>query len=139
MDVPQNGKKYEFICDNWLDKKEGDGLTERILEVAGENTGLLEYKAKIPYEVVVCTSDVRGAGTDANVFMDVYGKDESGVDQSDHVEFTTATKSSFERNQEDRFNFDLEDVGKPYKIRIGHDGKGFGAGWHLDKVRRVIP
>ena len=26
------------------------------------------------------------------------------------------------------------------KLRIGHDGKGFGAGWHLDKVeiRRLL-
>lgn len=29
----------------------------------------------------------------------------------------------------------LEDVGEEIeKIRIGHDGTGFGAGWHLDKV-----
>jgi hypothetical protein len=29
----------------------------------------------------------------------------------------------------------LEDVGAVIeKLRIGHDGKGMGAGWHLDKV-----
>jgi PLAT/LH2 domain len=29
----------------------------------------------------------------------------------------------------------LEDIkGEIEKLRIGHDGKGFGAGWHLDKV-----
>jgi len=29
----------------------------------------------------------------------------------------------------------LEDIGDDIeKLRIGHDGKGFGAGWHLDKV-----
>eukprot|EP00058_Branchiostoma_floridae_P006411 XP_002591899.1 hypothetical protein BRAFLDRAFT_89416 [Branchiostoma floridae] len=29
----------------------------------------------------------------------------------------------------------MEDVGDPIeKIRIGHDGKGWGAGWHLEKV-----
>lgn len=29
----------------------------------------------------------------------------------------------------------LEDVGdKIEKIRVGHDGTGLGAGWHLDKV-----
>ena len=29
----------------------------------------------------------------------------------------------------------LEDIGGEIeKLRIGHDGKGLGAGWHLDKV-----
>lgn len=29
----------------------------------------------------------------------------------------------------------LDDVGKTIeKIRIGHDNKGIGSGWHLDKV-----
>jgi len=26
------------------------------------------------------------------------------------------------------------DIGRVYKIRIGHDGSGIGAGWFLDKV-----
>ena len=31
--------------------------------------------------------------------------------------------------------FQLEDIGETIeKIRIGHDGTGFGSGWHLDKV-----
>ena len=35
----------------------------------------------------------------------------------------------------------LEDVGETIeKLRIGHDGKGFGSGWHLNKVeiRRLM-
>jgi hypothetical protein len=32
-------------------------------------------------------------------------------------------------------SFQLEDIkGEIEKLRIGHDGKGFGAGWHLDRV-----
>lgn len=32
------------------------------------------------------------------------------------------------------------DVGRVYKIRIGHDGSGIGAGWFLEKVdvKRLI-
>ena len=30
-----------------------------------------------------------------------------------------------------------KDIGDLLKIRIGHDGKGFGAGWHLDKVKKI--
>ena len=35
----------------------------------------------------------------------------------------------------------MDDVGDTIeKIRIGHDGKGWGSGWHLDKVqvRRLL-
>ena len=29
----------------------------------------------------------------------------------------------------------MEDVGKTIeKIRVGHDGSGYGAGWHLEKI-----
>ena len=29
----------------------------------------------------------------------------------------------------------MEDVGDSIeKIRVGHDGSGLGAGWHLDKI-----
>lgn len=35
----------------------------------------------------------------------------------------------------DTFIIELEDVGSTIeKIRIGHDGSGFGDGWHLEKV-----
>jgi len=36
---------------------------------------------------------------------------------------------------------ELDDIGDTIeKIRIGHDGKGWGVGWHLDKVqiRRLL-
>ena len=32
------------------------------------------------------------------------------------------------------FQIEAEDVGPLLKIRIGHDGKGFGDGWFLEKV-----
>lgn len=54
-----------------LRKDEDDGLLERVLMPAA--AGTTEYQKKIPFEVVIYTSDVKGAGTDANVFMDVRG------------------------------------------------------------------
>lgn len=44
-------------------------------------------------------------------------------------------RNDFEQGQTDVFEFESRNVGKPMaKIRIGHDGAGFGAGWHLAKV-----
>lgn len=34
----------------------------------------------------------------------------------------------------DVFGVECEDLGNLTKIRIGHDGSGFGSGWFLDKV-----
>jgi len=44
-------------------------------------------------------------------------------------------KKSFKRGANDVFIVELEDTGETIeKIRIGHDGSGFGAGWHLQEV-----
>ena len=47
-------------------------------------------------------------------------------------------KDDFERGHVDKFRVKLptltSDDGDLRKIHIGHDGKGFGAGWFLDKV-----
>jgi lipoxygenase homology domain-containing protein 1 len=33
------------------------------------------------------------------------------------------------------FGVECADLGNLTKIRIGHDGAGFGSGWFLDKVK----
>ena len=132
VDVPLLGQTVTFPCGKWLAVDEDDGALERILLPEAANA--VSYEKKVPFEVVVYTSDVANAGTDANIFMDVYGRTPDGEEHSDSVKFTTANKSSFERGSVDHFNFELKDIGAPYKIRVGHDDKGFGSDWHLDKV-----
>ena len=53
-----------FPCGKWLAKDEGDGQIERTLLVQEEN--VTKYRPAVPYEIIAYTSDVRGAGTDAN-------------------------------------------------------------------------
>lgn len=67
------------------------------------------------YKIIVKTGDLPGAGTDANVFICLYG--DKG-DTGDRV--LTSTKDAFERNQIDIFTIEAEDVGALKKIRIGH-------------------
>jgi len=43
-------------------------------------------------------------------------------------------ENNFERGQTDNFGLQCVDLEDLQKIRIGHDGKGFGAGWFLEKV-----
>jgi hypothetical protein len=58
-----------FNCGRWLDKKEDDGLIRRRLLASDVNPDSLRAK----WRVTVHTGDVFGAGTDANVFIIIFG------------------------------------------------------------------
>ena len=86
------------------------------------------------WNVYVHTGDEKGAGTDANVFMVVYGKNKNGESiKSDEIKLENKG-DTFERGQVDKFSVDIIDIGRPYKIRIGQDGSKAFAAWFLDKV-----
>ncbi len=123
-------------------------LTCSTISAAEETAGKAEVTralSTVPYEVSVLTSDVSGAGTDANVSICLFG--ENG-DSGDRLLRDSAThKNKFERNQTDVFTvrpsphcaltpLQLEclDLGKLRKLRIWHDNKGLGAAWHLGYV-----
>ena len=95
------------------------------------------------WHVKVYTSDLRGAGTDANVWLVAYGKvygKSKDVDYRKTDEITLDNKGdNFESGQMDAFKVEMDEIGKPYKIRIGHDNTGNFAGWHLDKVLFASP
>lgn len=82
------------------------------------------------YELTVITGDKNGAGTDANVFVTIYGK--SG--QTEKVALKNKSKNSFERNQSDTFTFKAKCVGPMTKLRVEHDNSGRGPGWYLERV-----
>ncbi|XP_065519706.1 lipoxygenase homology domain-containing protein 1 isoform X2 [Lathamus discolor] len=123
--VPVQGRQYMFPCNRWLDKDEADGR----VEVEVYPSEILPIEKLINYEVSVVTGDVRAAGTNAKVFMQIYG--ETGKTELIILENRS---NNFERGATDIFKREAADVGKIYKIRIGHDGKGIGDGWFLESV-----
>jgi len=84
------------------------------------------------YKVSVYTSDIKNAGTDANMHACLYGK--SGDSGDVRLRTSLTNKDKFERGRVDEFELHCIDLGELTKVRIGHDGKGPGSGWHLDKV-----
>ena len=84
---------------------------------------------ELTWYVWVHTSDLRFAGTDANIYLVVYGL----KGKSDEVTLDNAS-NNFEAGKTDEFKIEITDVGRPYKIRIGHDNSNPGAAWHLNKV-----
>nr|XP_013810081.1 PREDICTED: lipoxygenase homology domain-containing protein 1-like [Apteryx mantelli mantelli] len=84
------------------------------------------------YTIRVYTGDKRGAGTDANVHIILFGnEDKSGVFQ---LSQSLEHQDPFERGKVDTFKIMTKKLGSLHSIEIGHDGKGFASGWFLEKV-----
>ena len=99
-----------------------------------------ELEDQIQYKVVVYTSDLRGAGTDANVTL----KLQAPSGQWSEALPLSNSANNFERNRMDEFVVAIKrpapaggaDPAAPEvpRIDIGHDGKWPLAAWHLNKV-----
>ena len=75
------------------------------------------------YKITVKTSDLRGAGTDANVYVVIFG--ENGDSGQLHLKESQTNKDPFERNQQDVFSIpSLLSLGQLVKMRVWHDNKG---------------
>ena len=91
---PEGGIKYKFSLRRWLDTNEGD----KQLFVEAYPTQVVECEKLIPYEITVHTGDVRSAGTDADVFIQMYGKDK----KTEQV-FLRNKSDNFERGKVEKF------------------------------------
>ncbi|XP_047448234.1 lipoxygenase homology domain-containing protein 1 [Mugil cephalus] len=133
IDAPSQGQRLRFPCGRWLDKGKDDGAIVRDLYPAELQTEL--YMPFVPYEIKIYTSDVFAAGTDADVFIVLYGRNAVCTQQKHLCVNKRERRLYFERGAEDMFIVELEDVGDVIeKIRIGHDNRGTNPGWHLDRV-----
>eukprot|EP00775_Hariotina_reticulata_P013433 gene13433-13561_t len=112
-----------FPCNAWLDERLGDGTTARKLYASSC------LSAKVWYKVAVVTSDLRGAGTDADVSLTLVGAE--GTSQRVQL---PSNPELFERGSRDEFRLHLSYLGKLHKLLIGHNNKGEGPSWHLSLV-----
>ena len=114
--LTKSDKVTTFICNHWLDSKSKKSST---VTLVGEVEGS-KLLSKSGYEVSVVTSDVRGAGTDANVSLIIFG--EFGDSGELKLKESKTNKNKFEKKQTDVFEFpELEDLGALKKVRIWHD------------------
>ncbi len=81
------------------------------------------------YRVDLKTGDLKNAGTDARVYMQLVGAGRDGrrcrLDNS---------ADNFERGQLDRFDVDYEDVGWVNEIGLLNDNSGDKPGWYVDDI-----
>lgn len=72
MENLKTNKRYTFRCGRWLSKMEDD--KQIIRELPAEGSGILRPLPVLKYMVDVYTGDKANAGTDANVFINIYGQ-----------------------------------------------------------------
>ena len=88
----------------------------------------------IPYEVTIYTGDVEDAGCDCDVNLKLFGTSGSSAE---HI--IKKEEGNFERGAIDSFRFELDDVGKPIKLRviIIPKNKKRRDTWYLEKIELV--
>ena len=148
VEMPTKGRAYYFDCHQWFSKEQGDGRTKRVLQVQDSNQGSFRpcktllrkdhsfhfFDLVIPYEVTFRTGDLDEAGCDGDVSLKLFGDQGSS---SEHV--IRKDEGNFERAAIDTFRCELDDVGKPIKVRvtiIPKQKKGRNK-WYLESVELV--
>ena len=112
-----------FECDQLpenaaTDKRSQIDLTASLIDPA---TSLAEYS------ITVHTSDVRGASTDASIYVTLWGTKGGGR----RIQLPSSSVSDFERGRANTFTVEAKDVGDLNKLRIGHDNKvDYRTVWH---------
>ncbi|XP_037833937.1 lipoxygenase homology domain-containing protein 1-like [Kryptolebias marmoratus] len=125
-DVIRPHLRFYFSCNNWLSRVEGDSLYVRDLLATMDPMDMPKYNK---YVVSVFTADLKGSGTDADVFINIFGEfGDTGERRLD------SDKNNFEKGTEDKFTIEAPNLGKIRKITIGHNNKGSSAGWFAEKV-----
>ncbi|XP_077990949.1 uncharacterized protein LOC144445282 [Glandiceps talaboti] len=122
------GDELVFPCNRWMSKEEDDGEICREIPVMRHGEQLFPvYK----YQVAVITGDYWNAGTEANIYITIYG--ERGDTGPRHLHRSKKSRM-FEKGQTDIFSVEAVSLGAPQRIVIGHDNTEPGKGWYLEKV-----
>ncbi|XP_052769598.1 lipoxygenase homology domain-containing protein 1-like isoform X2 [Mya arenaria] len=120
-------KTWIFHCGEWLSLFEKPHYSNRVDLDAQE----LEHPPT-EYAIEVYTANKKMAGTDSSIFITLFGQ--YGTSKKILLKDTTSDKKLFEKGSIDKFAFRMNGIGELKKIKIEHDGKGFAAGWYLDKI-----
>ncbi|UJR31475.1 hypothetical protein I4U23_018964 [Adineta vaga] len=115
-----------FPINSWLGKK------IPALKAKREVYPLVDphLKGPICYQIIVKTGKVTNAGTDANVFLIIYGKSgRTAVHQ-----LNNRSKNDFERNTSSEFTIMDIDIGEIDRIKIWHDNSNLNSAWFLDSI-----
>lgn len=129
---PPPPSRYIFSCNALipLSPKREDFSTFECTKAIESFASKARSLVPVKYEIIVITGDEKGAGTDANVFITIYGSN----GDSGRRQLRQKFRNLFEREQTDRFLLEMLDMGELQKVRVEHDNSGLSPGWLLDRV-----
>ena len=120
---------WRFPIGKWFDADDHDGVTYRQITAAPMRMSEGDSRSSNVYLVTTYTSDLKGAGTDANVALVIHGaKGDTGTLR------LTKGRDDFARGMRDQFVVEGPDVGDVRSVVIGHDNSGHGPSWHLQQL-----
>lgn len=124
--------RYIFSCNALipLSSKRDEFLTFECAKTIESFASKARSLVPVNYEIIVITGNEKGAGTDANVFITIYGSN----GDSGRRQLRQKFRNLFEREQTDRFLMEMLDMGELQKVRVEHDNTGPSPGWLLDRV-----
>uniref|UniRef100_A0A8C4MAP9 Lipoxygenase homology domains 1 n=1 Tax=Equus asinus asinus TaxID=83772 RepID=A0A8C4MAP9_EQUAS len=101
-------------------------------EMTAEGPTVRRIMGMARYRVTVCTGELEGAGTDANVYLCLFG---DVGDTGERLLYNCRNNTDlFEKGNADEFTIESVTMRKVRRVRIRHDGKGAGSGWFLERV-----
>ncbi|XP_071964229.1 uncharacterized protein [Antedon mediterranea] len=112
-----------------------DVICDTCLELAA-----IRPDATIPlvkkYIVAIKTGNRGASWTDASPFIVIYGeKGDSGKRQLNRLHIPSSPeKHNFYKNQVNMFSIEAVDLMRPNKLLLGHNAKGYGAGWFVEEI-----
>ena len=127
VECVSTGRQWTFPCKQWLCMDTGDGRIERELHPIDQDCTHSSHT----WEIHVFTSNLRDAGTDANVTLKIHG-----TNTSSYPIPLGGNIANFEQGECDIFNEIIipTKIGKVEAITVSHDGTNPYPEWHLEKV-----
>ncbi|XP_072044848.1 uncharacterized protein [Amphiura filiformis] len=132
-------KSYKFLCNQWLVMDENNQEIRRDIELFPKlpSTSGRGTKAEVTYEITVKTGDKFTGGTNANIFLKIFGETSSReLVLRDSATYGSGTLK-FEQKHVDIFDFTMSSLGNLTKLCIWHDSAGIFSQWRLEYVEVV--
>ena len=87
-------------------------------------------RTSVDYTIWVTTGDIDKGGTDADVWIELFGTNGS----SGEIYLDTSGYDDFEKGDITPYGHTLSNLGEIEQVCIWHDNSGDGSGWYLESV-----
>uniref|UniRef100_A0A2K6TAQ2 Oxygen-regulated protein 1 n=1 Tax=Saimiri boliviensis boliviensis TaxID=39432 RepID=A0A2K6TAQ2_SAIBB len=103
------------------------GISQRVYP---KGNGKSESRKSSKWKVFIITSDLPDAGTSSQIYIILYGQHRSSAP----IYLYGTDGARFQDGHQDIFTITVGDIGRLFKIRIGHTNSGQSPSWHCKEI-----